>query len=58
MYDSKLPEGMTESPFFASDDKILKFPNVRLDIWNMVVLRLFWTILDLHKSNFFLEKVI
>lgn len=33
MNDLKLPEGMTESLFFAIDDKILKFPNVRLDIW-------------------------
>lgn len=33
MNDSKLPEGMTESLFFAIDDKILKFPNIRLGIW-------------------------
>lgn len=33
MNDSKLPERMTQSLFFEIDDKRVKFPNIRLDIW-------------------------
>lgn len=33
MNNSKLPEGMTKSQFFEIDDKRVKFPNIRLDIW-------------------------
>lgn len=33
MNNSKLPEGMTESLLFEIDDKRVKFPHIRLDIW-------------------------
>lgn len=52
----KLLEGMPESLFFAIDGKILKFPSIRLDIRKQGGNRLFWTTLDLSKSNFSLGK--